>query len=109
MCSKRIESYNRPVTPDIESVGQFYIKMLKGYVGISTVVSYTVILFEIFKTSTDISLTVLMVFVDPIVIIMIFTLISLVFEMRANNLNVRVNKNLEKLNIDITPKTIKIE
>ncbi|MHA2180970.1 MAG: hypothetical protein ACXAAH_06070 [Promethearchaeota archaeon] len=109
MCSKRVESYNRPVTPDIESVGQFYIKMLKGYVGISTVVSYTVILFQIFQTSTDITLTILMVFIDPIVIIMIFTLISLVFEMKANSLNVKVNKSLEKQNIDTTPKTIKIE
>ena len=109
MCSKRVESYKRPVTPDIESVGQFYIKMLKGYVGISTVASYTVILIQIFKTSTDIFATVLMVFIDPIIIIMIFMLISLIFEMRATNLNVRVNKSLEKQNIDISPKTIKIE
>jgi len=109
MCSKKIELYKRPVTPDIESVGQFYVKMLKGYVGISTVVSYTLVLFEIFQTSTSIYYTMLLVFIDPIVIIMIFMLISLVFEMKANNLNLRVNKSLEKLNIETAPKIIKIE
>jgi hypothetical protein len=108
MSSKNLELYKRPVTPDIESVGQFYIKMLKGYVGISTVASYTILLIRIYLASTDIIATVLMVFIDPIVIIMIFTLISLVFEMRANKLNIRVNKSLEKLNIDTSPKIIKI-
>ncbi len=39
MSTKSVESYNRPVTPDIESVGQFYSKMLKGYVGISTIIA----------------------------------------------------------------------
>ena len=109
MCSKRVELYKRPVTPDIESVGQFYTKMLKGYVGISTVVSYTLVLLEILRTSTDIYSTILMVFIDPIVIIMIFMLISLVFEMRAHNLNLRVSKSLKKLNIETKPKVIKIE
>ncbi|MHA1374153.1 MAG: hypothetical protein ACTSR7_07645 [Promethearchaeota archaeon] len=83
--------------------------MLKGYVGISTVASYSIVLIRIFLTSTDITATLLMVFIDPMIIIMIFMLISLVFEMRANNLNVRVNKSLEKLNIDATPKIIKIK
>ncbi|MHA1454424.1 MAG: hypothetical protein ACTSXN_02105 [Promethearchaeota archaeon] len=83
--------------------------MLKGYVGISTVASYSIVLIRIFLTSTDITATILMVFIDPMIIIMIFMLISLVFEMRANNLNVRVNKSLEKLNIDATPKIIKIK
>jgi len=109
MCSKRVELYKRPVTPDIESVGQFYIKMLKGYVGISTVVSYTLVLLEILQTSSNLYSAILMVFIDPIVIIMIFMLISLVFEMRASKLNLRVNKSLEKLNIETTPKVIKIE
>ena len=109
MCSKNIELYKRPVTPDIEGVGQFYIKMLKGYVGISTVASYSYVLFEIFQTSTDINNAILMVFIDPIVIIMIFTLISLIFEMRAERLNIKVHKSLDKLNINPTPKVIKFE
>ena len=109
MCSKNVELYKRPVTPDIEGVGQFYFKMLKGYVGISTVISYSWILVDIFQTSTDIRATLLMVFIDPIVIIMIFMLISLVFEMRADKLNSRVNMSLNKLKIDTTHKVIKIE
>lgn len=29
MCLRKIELYNRPVSPDIEGVGEFYIKLLK--------------------------------------------------------------------------------
>jgi hypothetical protein len=85
MSSKRIESYNRPVTPDIESVGQFYTKMLKGYVGISTIVAYSMILFRILTTTSD-SSTILIVFIDPIVIILIFIPISLFIEMSQKQL-----------------------
>ena len=108
MSSKRIESYKRPVTPDIESVGQFYTKMLKGYVGISTIVAYTLILFEIFKTTSD-SSTILIVFIDPIIIILIFLPISLFIEMRSSKINTRLDLYYKKLSIDTTPKTIKIE
>jgi len=108
MSSKRIESYNRPVTPDIESVGQFYTKMLKGYVGISTVIAYSLILYEIFTTTSD-SSTILIVFIDPIVIILVFLPISLFIEMRASKINTRLDSHYKKLSIDTTPKTIKIE
>ncbi len=108
MSSKRIESYNRPVTPDIESVGQFYTKMLKGYVGISTIIAYSLILIEIFTTTNDSSI-ILLVFIDPIVIILIFIPISLIIEMRAGKINTRLDSYYKKLGIDTTPKTIKIE
>ena len=108
MSSKRIESYNRPVTPDIESVGQFYTKMLKGYVGISTIVAYSMILYRIFTTTSD-SSTILIVFIDPIVIILIFLPISLFIEMRSSKINTRLDSYYKKLSIDTTPKTIKIE
>jgi len=108
MSSKRIESYNRPVTPDIESVGQFYAKMLKGYVGISTIVAYSTILWRIFTTTSN-SSTILIVFIDPIVIILVFIPISLIIEMRSSKINARVDSYYKKLSIDTTPKTIKIE
>lgn len=108
MCSKRIESYNRPVAPDIESVGQFYLKMLKGYVGISTIVAYGLILYQ-FLTSGSSSTAILVVFIDPIIIILIFLPISLLIEMSSSRLNARLGSYYEKLSIDITPKTIKIE
>jgi len=70
MCSRRIELYNRPVTPDIESVAQFYIKMLKGYVGISTVIAYGLILYQFYTISSE-TATILIVFIDPILIILL--------------------------------------
>jgi hypothetical protein len=100
MSSKRIESYNRPVTPDIESVGQFYTK--------STIVAYSMILFRILTTTSD-SSTILIVFIDPIVIILIFIPISLFIEMRFSKTNTRLDSYYKKLSIDTTPKTIKIE
>lgn len=108
MSSKRIESYNRPVTPDIESVGQFYTKMLKGYVGISTIIAYGLILYQIFTTTSN-SSTILVVFIDPIVIILVFIPISLFIEMRFSKINTRLDLYYKKLSIDTTPKTIKIE
>lgn len=108
MSSKRIESYNRPVTPDIESVGQFYTKMLKGYVGISTIIAYSLILYKVFTTTSDFS-TILIVFIDPIVIILVLLPISLLTEMRASKINTRLNSYYKKFSIDTTPKTIKIE
>ena len=108
MCSRKVELYNRPITPDIESVAQFYIKMLKGYVGISTIVAYGLILYRFYTTSSEIG-TILIVFIDPIVIILLVVPISLLVEMRADRTNARLGSHYEKLNIDIKPKTIKIE
>lgn len=108
MSSKRIESYNRPVTPDVESVGQFYTKMLKGYVGISTIIAYSLILYKVFTTTSDFS-TILIVFIDPIVIILVLLPISLLTEMSASKINTRLNSYYKKFSIDTTPKTIIIE
>ncbi len=108
MCSRQVELYNRPVTPDIESVAQFYIKMLKGYVGISTIIAYGLILYRFYTISSDTS-TILIVFIDPIVIILILVPISLLVEMRSRKLIARLGSYYEKISIDITPKTIKIE
>ncbi|MBD3215620.1 MAG: hypothetical protein GF311_23620 [Candidatus Lokiarchaeota archaeon] len=108
MCAKKIDEYNRPVAPDIESVGRFYKKLLKGFVGISTVVSYSLILFQYFTTTSDFS-SIYIVFIDPIVIIFTFAPISLFIEMRAPDYNKRMDSYYEKLDIDTTPRTIKIE
>jgi len=108
MCSRQVELYNRPITPDIESVAQFYIKMLKGYVGISTIIAYGLILYRFYTISSDTS-TILIVFIDPIVIILILVPISLLVEMRSRKLIARLGSYYEKISIDITPKTIKIE
>ena len=108
MCSKRIESYNRPVTPDIEGVGYFYIQMLKGYVGISTVIAYGLILYQFFTTSSS-TVTLFIVFIDPIVIMLILMPISLLIEIRAPKLNERLFSYYKKLGIEPAPKTIKIE
>jgi len=108
MCRKKIELYNRPISPDIESVGRFYSKMLKGFVGISTVTTYGLILFEFFTTTAEFY-TIFIVFIDPVVIIFTFTPISLFVEVRAPKINNRMISQYEKLNIDTTPKTIKIE
>ena len=108
MCSRQVELYNRPITPDIESVAQFYIKMLKGYVGISTIIAYGLMLYRFYTISSDTS-TILIVFIDPIVIILILVPISLLVEMRSRKLIARLGSYYEKISIDITPKTIKIE
>jgi hypothetical protein len=93
MCAKKIEEYNRPVAPDIESVGRFYKKLLKGFVGISTVISYSLILYQYFTTTSDFS-TIFIVFIDPIVIIFTFVPISLFVETRAPSYNKRIMENL---------------
>jgi hypothetical protein len=109
MGAKKIESYNRPVTPDIESVGQFYIKMLKGYVGISTIIAYALILIQFLSASSEFQNILMIVFVDPILIVMFSLPIALIIEIRASKINERMEKYYRKLNIDTIPKIIKIE
>ena len=106
MCKKRIEKYNRPVSPDIESVGQFYLKMMKGYVGISTIISYTAILITVYQTGGT---EVYLLFVDPVLIVLLSLPGSLLVEMRAKKTSSQLNTHYEKGKIDTTPKTIKIE
>ena len=108
MCSKRIESYNRRVTPEIENFGQYYIKTLRGYVGISTVVAHILVLYQIFTTSSTF-LSIFIVIINPIIMILIFMPISLLVEMRSYKTNDRLDTYYKKLRIDITPRTIKIE
>ena len=108
MCSKKIESYNHRVTPDIESFGQYYIKMLRGYVGISTVVAHFLVLYEIFTTSSTF-ISIFIVIINPIITILIFMPISLFIEMRSHKTNARLDTYYKKLSIDITPRSIKIK
>jgi len=108
MCAKKIETYNRPVSPDIESVGRFYKKLLKGFIGISTIINYSLILYQFFTKTSDFS-SIIIVFIDPVVIIFTFVPISLLVEIRAPKNNNRMDSYFEKLDIDRSPKTIKIE
>ncbi len=107
MCSKKVELYKRPVSPDIENVGQSYFKMLKGYVGVSTVVSYTLILIQYLTSVSDPSV-IMIVFIDPIVIILLFAPLSLLFEFRVDKINARLDNYYEKAGINTTQKVIKI-
>lgn len=108
MCSRNLALYSNPAQPDIEGVGEFYIRFLKGYVGISTVLSYSLILIDTFNNPPG-EMTWMFVFVDPIVIIMLFLPMSLIAELVANKTNVRLNSRYEKLGIDSTPKTINVQ
>lgn len=106
ICKKRIEEYNRPVSPDIEGVGLFYKQMIKGYVGISTIISYTTIIITIYQTGgTELFL----LFIDPLLVIFLMLPGSLLVELRANKTNKQLLSYYEKVQIDINPKTIKIE
>ncbi|MBD3341230.1 MAG: hypothetical protein GF353_19140 [Candidatus Lokiarchaeota archaeon] len=107
MCFRKTDLYNRPITPDIEGVGHFYTNLLKGYVGISTIISYSLILYQYLTTTRNTAI--LVVFVDPIVIIFLFMPISLILEILANKLNKRLYKKYQKIGIDPEPKQIKIE
>jgi len=107
MCNRNIERYRRPVTPDIESVGSFYSKIMKGYVGISTVTTYSLILYNEFLKNSDASVYML-VFVDPFVIMLIFVVISLLLEMNLQAINKFLFRKLEKLGIKTAPQIIQI-
>ena len=107
MCNRKIALYKRPVTPDIESVGSFYSKIMKGYVGISTVTTYTLILYNEFLKSSD-SYIYMLVFVDPLLIILMFVLISMLLEMYLQKINKFLFQKLEKLGIKTLPQVITI-
>lgn len=103
---KRVEQYNRPVSPDIEGVGQFYLQMIKGYVGISTVVAYTTVIITVYEMGgADLYL----LFVDPLIVMFLLLPASLLVEIRVMKTNSQLNRFYEKLQLDTTPKTIKIE
>ena len=105
-CKKRVEEYNRPVSPDIEGVGAFYLQMIKGYVGISTVISYTVVLITVYESGTA---EIWLLFVDPIIVMFLLLPGSLLVELRAKKTTSQLGSYYQKAQIDATPKTIKIE
>jgi len=108
--SKKVELYNRPISPDIESVGQFYIKLLKGFIGISFVVSYSLILYEYFIHTSGIEASILLIiFIDPVLIILFSLPIALIIEIRKDKIDKKIIKSLAKLKIDTTPKKINIQ
>ena len=107
MCSLNQEKYKSRVSPDIESVGRFYSTIFKGYVGISTVVTYILILF----TFASIGVTpenYFIIFIDPFVLILFFVFLSLILEIGVNKINKRLMKRYEKMGISLTPQEIKI-
>jgi hypothetical protein len=107
MCSLDQERYKSRVTPDIESVGRFYSTVFKGYVGISTVVTYILIIYTFAQQGVTAS-NYFIIFIDPIALILYFVFLSLVLEAGMNNINKRLMKGIEKMGIDVTPKEIKI-
>ncbi len=108
MCAKKVDTYNRPVTPDIESVSSFYSKTLKGYVGISTITAYALILYQFSQTNTQ-TISYLIVFLDPIALIFFLVPISTLLEIRLNALNKKLFSRLEKVGINTKLKTIKLD
>ncbi|MHA1285329.1 MAG: hypothetical protein ACTSQP_22740 [Promethearchaeota archaeon] len=105
MCKKKIEFYNYRVAPDIESVGSFYFKFIKGYVGISTIAGYVLILYNFIQTGMT-YFSFVVVFIDPILVILLMLPTSLLLEMRLESIKKKLLSKCEKLNIDITPKII---
>jgi len=107
MCSLRREKYKNPVSPDIESVGRFYNTILKSYVGISTIVTYTLILF----TFANVGITwsnYFIIFIDPFALILFFVFLSLILEIGANKINEKLLRRYEKMGITLSPQEIKI-
>jgi len=107
MCSINQEKYKNPVSPDIESVGRFYSTVFKGYVGISTVVTYILILFAFAEAGVTLG-NYFIIFIDPLALILFFVFLSLILEVRVNNINKRLTKIYEKMGINLTPQEIKI-
>ncbi len=108
MCGKKVEIYNRPVTPDIESVSSFYSKTLKGYVGISTIATYSLLLYQYLQVETE-PLAYLIVFLDPFLLILFLVPLSTLLEIKLNALNKKLFSSLEKVGINTKLKTIKLE
>ncbi len=109
MCSLNQEKYKNRVSPDIESVGSDFTSLIKGYIGISTVTTYIIILYKFFQTSNDIVTIIIVVFIDPFLIILMFILISLLLEYKVDDVNKRFISKIERKGIDITPQIVRIE
>ena len=107
MCSLNQEKYKSRVSPDIESVGRFYSTIFKGYVGISTVVTYILILYTFASIGVNPG-NYYIIFIDPFFLILFFIFLSLILEVGVNNINKRLMKGYEKRGISLVPQEIKI-
>ena len=107
MCSLNLDKYKNRVTPDIESVGRFYSTVFKGYVGISTIVTYILIIYTFAQQGVTLQ-NYFIIFIDPFVLILFFVFLSLILEAGMNQINKRLMKGFEKMGINITPQEIKI-
>ncbi|MHA1438676.1 MAG: hypothetical protein ACTSPD_13970 [Promethearchaeota archaeon] len=105
MCRKRIEAYNHPVNPDIESVGSFYFKFIKGYVGISTIAVYIFILYGFIQEGVT-YFSFIIVFIDPFLVVLCLLPASLLLEMRLESIKGKLLSKCEAAGIDIMPKEI---
>jgi len=107
MCSLNQDKYKNRVSPDIESVGRFYSTVFKGYVGISTVVTYILVIYTFAQQGVTIE-NYFIIFIDPLALILFFVFLSLILEAGVNQINKRLMKGFEKMGINITPQEIKI-
>jgi hypothetical protein len=107
MCSLNLDKYKNRVTPDIESVGRFYSTVFKGYVGISTIVTYILIIYTFAQQGVTLQ-NYFIIFIDPFVLILFFVFLSLILEAGMNQINKRLMKGFEKMGINVTPQEIKI-
>ena len=107
MCALNLDKYKNRVTPDIESVGRFYSTVFKGYVGISTIVSYILIIYSFAQQGVTIQ-NYFIIFIDPLVLILFFVFLSLILEAGVNQINKRLMKGIEKMGINVAPQEIKI-
>jgi len=107
MCSLNQEKYKSRVTPDIEGVGRFYSTVFKGYVGISTIVTYILIIYTLANKGVTLD-NYFIIFIDPFVLILFFVFLSLLLEAGMNNINKRLIVRFEKMGISLIPQEIKI-
>ena len=103
------KKYKNPTTPDIESVGRYYSSFIQGITGISTIMSYFLILISFFQNSNDFISVIIIVFIDPITIILFMVPISILLEYKIKDIQKHVISSLEKKNFNIKPQEIKIE
>ncbi len=107
MCSLNQEKYKSRVSPDIESVGRFYSTIFKGYVGISTVVTYILVLYTFANRGVTLD-NYFLIFIDPFFFLLFFVFLSLLLEVGVNKINDRLMKRYEKMGISLIPQEIKI-
>ena len=107
MCSLDPEKYKNRVSPDIESVGRFYSTIFKGYVGISTIVTYMLILLTFAEQGVTLD-NYFIIFIDPFALILFFVFLSLILEVGFNKINGKIMTRYEKMGISLEPQEIKI-